>query len=58
MYNNYAQTDRACGDSTIAINSRYFHCQVNLNSNLPTVDIRLSLHKNSYNLRCPYPSKL
>ena len=45
MYNNYAQTDRAFGASSITINNIYFHCQVNLKSNLQEVAIRLSLHK-------------
>ena len=44
-YNCYAQTDRASGGSSIAINNRYFHSQINLKTNFQAVAIRLSLHK-------------
>ena len=45
MYNCYTQTDRVSGGSSIAINNRYFHSQINLKTNLQAVVIRLSLHK-------------
>ena len=40
MYNCYAQTDRTSGGSSIAINNRYFHSQINLKTNLQAVAIR------------------
>ena len=45
MYNCYAQTDRASGASSIAINSRYFHSQINLKTNILGAAIRISLYK-------------
>ena len=44
-YNNNAQTDRASGGSSIAINNKYFHSQIDLKTNLQAFAIRLSLHK-------------
>ena len=52
-YNCYAKTDRASGGSFIAINNRYFHSQIDLNSCNPFLS-----SQNNYSLLYLYPSKL
>ena len=45
MYNCYAEIDRATGGSSIAINNRYFHSQINLKKPFKQLQFGFFLHK-------------
>ena len=45
MYNNYAQTERESGGSSIAISNNIFRDQIDLKTNLQAIAVRFSLHK-------------